>query len=143
MMQFLKDLLLRDWLLKLFSLTLATLTWLAVSFSLQRSVVTVPGADHTSERTYYELPVIIVSRSGAVPDVKISPKELDVTVQGEEEILKKLSGKAIRVIVDVSELATNSVQRLPVEVITPAGVAQVKIDPDSFVEITRSEPSGN
>jgi len=137
MMRFLKDFFLRDWLLKLFSLTLAVLTWLAVSFTLKRSVVNVPGSENTSERTYYELPVTILSRTGILPGIEVNPKELDVTVRGEEEILKNLSGKSIKVIVDLSEMATNAVQRLPVEVITPPGVSQVKIDPDSFVEVTR------
>jgi len=140
MMQFFKDLFLRDWLLKLFSLTLAVLTWLAVSFSLQRSVVSVPGAKNTSERTYYELPVTILSRSGLVPGIEVSPKELDITVRGDEEVLKSLSGKSIKVIVDLSDMATNAVQRLPVEVITPPGITQVKIDPDNFVEVIRPTP---
>ena len=138
MMRFLKDLFLRDWLLKLFSLTLATLTWLAVSSSLRGSLESVQGSENTSERTrtYYELPVTILSRSGIVPRVEVNPKELDVTVRGEEKVLKGLSGKSIKVILDLSEMATNEVQRLPVEVITPTGVAQVKIDPDNFVEVT-------
>jgi YbbR domain-containing protein len=140
MMNFLKDLFLRDWLLKLFSLTLAILTWLAVSFSLRRSVDRVAGTENAAERTYYELPVTILSHSGIAPGIQVSPKELDVTVRGEESILKTLSGKSIKVIVDLSELATNAVQRLPVEVITPPGVTQVKIDPDSFVEVTRPTP---
>ncbi len=143
MMRFMKDLILRDWLLKLFSLTLAILTWLAVSFSLRRSVVTVPGTANTSERTYYELPVTMLSHSGTIPEIEVSPKKLDVTVRGDEALLKSLSGKSIKLIVDLSEMASNKVQRLPVEVITPPGVAQVKIDPDGFVEITRPPPNAN
>jgi YbbR domain-containing protein len=146
MIHSLKNLFVRDWPLKVFSLALATLTWLAVSFTLKQGVAPVPGRPSVSERTYYELPVLIVSRSGNVAGYQATPKKLDVTVQGDEAVLKSLSGRNVKVIVDLSETTLKSTTKLPVEIVTPAGVTQVKIEPAGLVEVTpppSPEPPAN
>lgn len=136
MIHTLKNLFTHDWPLKVFSLALAILTWLAVSFTLKQRVVPVPGLPSVSERTYYELPVMIVSRSGNAAGYQALPKKLDVTVQGEEAMLKTLSGRSVKVIVDLSDLTLKTATKLPVEVVTPAGVTQVKIEPEGSVLVT-------
>jgi YbbR domain-containing protein len=136
MMRSLKNLLAHDWPLKVFSLALAILTWLAVSFTLKQRVVPVREQPNISKRTYYELPVMIVARSGNAAGYQALPKRLDVTVQGDEAMLKSLSGRSVKIIVDLSETSLKTATRLPVEVITPAGVTQVKIEPEGFVMVT-------
>lgn len=136
MMRFLKNLIVHDWPLKVFSLALAILTWLAVSFTLKQRVVPVADSPNVSKRTYYELPVMIVSRTGSAAGYQALPKKLDVTVQGDEAVLKSLSGRSFKVLVDVSDATFKTSTKLPVEVVTPAGVSQVKIEPEGFVIVT-------
>jgi len=140
MIRFLHNFFFRDWLLKVFSLALAVLTWLAVSFSLRQKVVEVPGVPAISERTYYDLPVVILSASGVPSGYKAKPSELNVTVQGNEAVLENLPGKNIRVLVDMSHSTLTNVRTRPVEVITPAGVTHVRIEPTNLVEIIPPPP---
>jgi YbbR domain-containing protein len=135
MMRYVQNLIFRDWLLKLFSLALAVLTWLAVSFTLRQQVVPVPGSPAVSERTYYDVPVTILSHSGNVAGFTAKPAELDITVQGDGTVLKTLSGQNIRAIVDLSDTVIKTPQKLPVDIITPAGLTRVRIEPDTLVEI--------
>jgi YbbR domain-containing protein len=125
----------RDWLLKLFSLTLAVLTWLAVKFSIQQRVVPVPGAVSVVEKTYFDLPVTILSHTRDVSGFKAQPAEVDVTVQGTEDALRRLPRNNVRVIVDLSDVVLNSTQELPVEVIAPSGITHVRVKPENLVQI--------
>ena len=135
MIRFLHNLFLHDWPLKLFSLALAVLTWLAVSFSLRQHVEPVPGVQSLSEKTCYDVPVSIVSRNADVSRFKAEPQEVDVTFQGSEAALKEMSRASVRVIVDLTGTILNSPQELPVEVIAPAGITHVGIKPANLVRI--------
>jgi YbbR domain-containing protein len=141
MIGFLRNFFFRDWLLKLFSLTLAILTWLAVSFSLKQRVTPVPGTLNVSEKTYFDVPVTIVSRDMDVSRFKADPSKVDVTLQGSEAILQQLPKTSVRVLVDVSGTVLKQPQKMPVEIITPAGVAHVRTRPDNLVQI--SPPIGS
>lgn len=135
MIRFLRDFFFRDWLLKLFSLALAVLTWLAVSFSLRQRVVPVTGSGNLAEKTYFDLPVTIVSRSADVSRFKSDPAEVDVTLRGNEAALEQLPRTSIRVIVDLSDAVIKTAQSLPVEVVAPAGIAHVRIKPENLVQV--------
>jgi len=140
MIRFLRKLFFGDWMLKLFSLTLAILTWLAVSFSIRQKVVEVPGTPTVSERTYYDLPVVILSDAGATKGFKARPSEVDVTVQGTETTLENLPRKDIRVLVTLPNLTTTNTQMVPVQIITPAGVTHVRIEATNIVEVIPPPP---
>ena len=141
MIRFLRNLFVRDWPLKCFSLALAILAWLAISFSLREQVVSVPGATTLSARKYFDLPVTIVSSTGDTRDFKAIPSEVDVTVQGDEATLEKLAGKNIHVMVDVSGAVIRSAQEMPVEITTPPGVTHVRIEPSNLVSIIPPPPA--
>jgi YbbR domain-containing protein len=130
----------RDWMLKFFSLALAVLTWLAVSFSLRQKVVEVPGHPAVSERTYYDLPVLIVSAAADVHDFRVKPAEVDVTVQGEETLLNNLQSRHIRVLVDLSNVATTNALKKRIEVVAPSGITHVRIEPDEVEIIPPAAP---
>lgn len=135
MIRFLRNFLFRDWLLKLFSLTLATLTWLAVSFSLRQRVVPVPDAVNLAEKPYFDVPVTIVSHNQDVSMFKTDPSEVDITLRGNKTVLEQLPKSDLRVIVDLTGAGLKQAQPMPVEVIAPAGITYVRISPSNLVQI--------
>ncbi len=63
--------------LKLFSLALAVLVWLTVTFASQKQV----GTD--SSASSHDLPVTVLASAEDVRNFKVSPNEVQVTVQGD------------------------------------------------------------
>ena len=134
MRQFLRNLMFGDWLLKFFSLALAVLTWLAVSFSLRQKPVEVPGKPDLLDQPYTDVPVAVVSSSTNVHGIRVSPSELDVTVRGEKQVIQQLERQHIRVQVDLSDQAVTNGAKKAVDVVLPAGVTRVRVVPEE-VEI--------
>ena len=129
-MNFLRNLITKDIGLKLFSLTLAVLIWTTVSVAIQKEVT--PGTSLpmlTAERTFQNLPVVILSSADDIRDIKVNPKEVEVTVQGDPKILKMLTGREIRVLVDLTGIGAAHDLRKRIEVSTPAGVTHVRVEP--------------
>jgi YbbR domain-containing protein len=132
MLTFLWELVTRDFWLKLLSLALAVLIWIVINFAIQREGTPVSSALRytTAERTFYNLPVVVLSSAEDVRDFKVSPNEVTVTVQGEPKVFDKLQSKDIRVLVDLTGIATANYLMKRVEVSTPSGVTQVKVEPE-------------
>jgi YbbR domain-containing protein len=140
MIRLLRTIFVHDWPLKLFSLLLAVLTWLTVHFSLRQQVVPVPGNQSLSAKTYFDLPVTIVSANMDVSSYKVEPKEVDVTFQGSKEALEEFPRSSFRIIVDLSGTVLKAAQQLPVEVIAPAGITYAHIAPESLVRVIPPPP---
>jgi hypothetical protein len=132
MIKFLRHLFLDDFLLKLFSLVLALLFWLTVSFAIQQKEgPALPALSLTPDlRIVFRLPVVVVSSAPDARKCKISPEEVDVTLQGDARLMERLQTRDIRAIVELTpgEAAHNLSKR--VEVSVPAGVAFVRAVPD-------------
>ncbi len=132
MMEFLQNVVLKDIRLKLFSLMLATLAWFTVDVALKNSTSPVSAISlaRMEQSTFFHLPVVIMSSAEDVRSMRVNPKEVDVTVRGEGRVLRNLTSKDIRVIVDLtgSEAANDLKKR--VEVSTPVGVTHVKVEPE-------------
>jgi len=141
MIRFLRNLFFHDWPLKLFSLTLAILTWLAVSISQRQKAVPVPGTLNLAEKPFFDLPISFVSRNADVSGYKADPNELDVTFQGSKDLLDRLDRADVHILVDLSDTVLRTPQRLPVEIIAPAGITYVRVRPDNLVKVT--PPAGN
>jgi hypothetical protein len=120
---FLRKLLLEDFWLKLFSLALAALIWFTVTFVSQKEVRT-----HT--RVFFSLPVSVLSSSDDVRNFKVSPSEVEVTVQGDVDTLQNLQSKDIRARVDLTGVAAAHDLRKRVEVSVPAGVTFLHVSPE-------------
>ncbi len=141
MRQFIRNLLFGDWLLKLFSLALATLTWLAVSFSQRQKPVDVLGRPDLSSNKFRDVPVFVVSGSADVHDLKVSPSEVDlVTLQGEKTIMHNLERKHIHIQVDLTGITITNGMKRRVDVITPPGVTCVGVEPEEVEIIVPPEP---
>ena len=119
MIAFLRHLIFEDFWLKLFSLGLAVLIWLTVTFASQPE----------GQRVFADLPVRIVSSAADVRSFQVNPRGVDVTVQGNAKIVQGLQSQDIRVIVDLTGLETAQNLHKPVEVSTPAGVSYVRVEP--------------
>ncbi|MCX6886359.1 MAG: hypothetical protein WCR20_08770 [Verrucomicrobiota bacterium] len=129
MIAFLRHLLLEDLWLKLFSLALAVLTWIAITFALVRDQSPVGFGSNQRMRTFQGLPVVIMSSAADVRRVRVSPKEVEVVVQAENRVLEQLQPRDIHVLVDLTGIEAAQGLRKRIEVSTPAGVTLVRVRP--------------
>ncbi len=135
MRQFLRNLIFGDWLLKLFSLLLAVLTWLAVSDSLRQKPVETPDKSNLWETSYTDLPIVPVSGNGNVHDFKVKPSEVNLlTLQGKQATIQGIERRHIRVIVDLTDAALTNGLKRRLSVIAPPGAACIHVEPEE-VEI--------
>jgi YbbR domain-containing protein len=127
----LKDLILKDIWLKLFSLALATLIWFTVNIAIQNQVSPVAALPliKPDRRTFSNLPVVVMSSAQDARSATVNPKEVDVTVEGDAKVLKSLYNRDIRVLVDLTGIEAAHDMRKRVEVSTPSGVTHVTVDP--------------
>ena len=130
MISFLRNLLFKDFWLKLFSLALAILTWFTVSFAIRNEVSPIGSLSLTTQQmTFFNVPVVILSSAADVHDFKVDPQEVTVTVQGEPRALEKLESKSIRAMIDLTGTDAVGGLRKRIEVSTPAGVTHVRVSP--------------
>jgi len=132
MIEFLRNLVFHDFWLKLFSFVLAVLTWFIVnSMANQKEGLATSSLSLVppEQRVLQHLPVLILSSAEDVRSFRVSPKEVNVTVQGEPATLKELQNKEVRASVDLTGIQTAQDLRKRIEVSTPAGVTYVKVDP--------------
>jgi YbbR domain-containing protein len=112
---FLRHLFVEDFWWKVFSLGLAILIWVTVTFVSQREPGTVP-------RVFSDVPVTVVSSTDDVRAFKVSPSTVDVTVRGDADLLQNLRSKDIRALVDLTGVTAAGELRKPVAVSVPAGI---------------------
>jgi YbbR domain-containing protein len=124
MIAFLRNLVLEDFWLKLFSLLLAVLLWLTVSFASRKDV----GID---QRTLSKvLPVSILASAEDVHNFRVSPTEVVITVQGNPKTLQNLQTNDIRAVVDLTGLGAARDLRKRIEVSVPNGITPLRVVPE-------------
>lgn len=119
----LRKLLLENFWWKLFSLALAILIWLIVTFASHREAKPI-------QRTFSHLPVSVLSATDDVHHFQVSPAEVEVTVQGDPRTLQNLQNKHIRPLVDLSGVGVARELRQRIEVSVPVGVMPLRIEPN-------------
>jgi YbbR domain-containing protein len=131
MITFLHDLIFRDFWLKLFSLALAVLIWLTVSFAIQKE-----GSPATAlvlpqqARTFANVPILVMSTAQDVHNMKVRPGVVEVTVQGDAKTVYDLKQMDIRVIVDLTGIESARDLRKRLEVSALPGVSSVRVVPE-------------
>jgi len=130
MITFLRELVFHDFWLKLFSLALAVLIWLTVAFAIKKEgspvgALTVP----LQEMAFSNLPVVVMSSAQDVRSIRVSPSQVEVTVQGEAKALRGIQAKDIRVIVDLTDIEEAQGLKNRIEVSTPPGISLVRVIP--------------
>ncbi len=130
MISFLRNLILHDFWLKLFSLALAILIWILVSPAANKrlSPITSLNGD-VSEQTFPNVPLQVVASAADVRAFKVTPSEVEVTVRGERKLLQDLQTRDIRALVDLTGIEYARGLRKQIEIITPAGVTHVRVVP--------------
>lgn len=129
MIELLRNLVVRDFWLKLFSLGLAGLLWFTVNMMSNKNPVSSLALGPLQVKTFYSLPVTIMSSAADVHSFRVQPKEINVTVQGDRKIIDSLQAHDIRAIVDLSGIEAAPFLLKRVEVSTPAGVTHVGVNP--------------
>ena len=122
---FLRNLVLEDFWLKLFSLMLAVLLWLTVTVASRKD----PGADQRVPPKML-LPVTILASAEDVHNFRVSPGEVQVTLQGNPKTLQNLQTNDIRAFVDLTGVAAARDLHKRIEVSVPAGVTALRVKPE-------------
>lgn len=131
----LKDLVLKDFWLKLLSLTVAVLIHVTVSTAIrQERNLAVDALSIAESRIFPALPVYVVSSAADVHEFKVQPSYVEVEVRGSRAVVSKLTEKDVRVMVDLTDVKWTAGLRKRVEVSTPPGVMHVRVWP-SEVEV--------
>lgn len=125
----LRDLVFKDIWLKLFSLGLAVLIWVTVSFAIRKENEQQTGVFSYLPKKAITLPVLVVSAAADVREFRVHPDAVTVTVRGEQDDLDKLQDRDVRVTVDLTDITATSGARMPVTVSTPPGVVLVNVSP--------------
>ncbi len=124
-----RNLFIKDWGWKLFSLFLAVTIWLTVHSILEPEAASLAGQNSkfTLEKT-----VLIVSSTADVSFFRTSPAVVAVTVSGPPAVMDQLKGSQIRALVDLTNSAPGMVQ---VSVLAPPEVTLIRIEPPMVVVI--------
>ena len=123
MIAFLRKLVLENFWWKLFSLALAVLIWLTVTFASQKE-------GRPVQRVFSHLPVLALSATEDVHNFRLSPAEVEVTVQGDARTLQNLQDKDVRPMVDLTGVGVARELRKRIEVSVPVGVAHTRVAPE-------------
>jgi hypothetical protein len=131
MIAFSRNLVFKDFFLKLFSLALAALTWFTIRIAIEKEVSPVGPLSLTppERRVFARVPVVVLSSAEDVRSFKVNPQEVEVTVQGDARTLSTIQTKDIRALVDLTGIGAARDLRKRIEVSTPAGVTHERIDP--------------
>jgi YbbR domain-containing protein len=121
----------RDWLTmdfgwKLFSVFLAVVIWLTVyKIREEPEASAVPGV----EITYDDLPVLVVSATTDVQNVRVVPNTVDVAVSVPSDIKETFQANQIHVFVNLTGIDSDHDTQCAVEASLPRGVTLISIDP--------------
>jgi len=131
MIVFARNLVVKDFWLKLFSLALAILIWLTVRFISSGETAASPWLallGRAPDENVVTVPVHIPAKDGQ--SFSTDPAEVQVTLRGDSKILKNLRKQDIRAEVDLTGIESANGLLRPVEIILPQGVAYTHLTPD-------------
>jgi len=130
----LRDFFLKDAGLKVFSLALAILIWLTVSFAIRKGSRQEANVFSNIPSRVLRVPVLVMSAAANVREFRVRPNYVEVTVRGEQAALAKLQERDIHAIVDLTGIESTEGMSKRIEVSTPPGIVHVGVYPED-VEI--------
>jgi YbbR-like protein len=142
MIKFLRHLVADDFQLKLFSLALAFLFWMTVSFAIQQKegLPTPAPTLPTEVRRFFHVPVVLVSSTADVHNFRVSPSQVEVKVQGDAPIVENLQSKDLRALVDLTGIEADRNLRRKIEIAAPAGVTVLSMLPHEVEIVPPAKP---
>jgi len=133
MIEFFRNLIVRDFWLKLLSFVFAVLIWLTVWKVLLGKDISSGLANfgkHAVERTYVNVPVLVIFPAADVRTLEVNPTEVQVTIQAEPKALQNFDPKEIHAQVDLRDIESASELRKRIEVVVPPGFVYTRVVPD-------------
>jgi YbbR domain-containing protein len=124
-----RDLFIKDFVWKLFSLALATAIWLTVQTIRNEAVPSANPLAVWDTLTFTNVPVLVVSAAADVREFKVNPSTVQVTVGGRPDVIAALTEREIHATVDLTEIEAARDLRKRIDVSAPPGVAVVKLVP--------------
>jgi YbbR domain-containing protein len=131
MIVFARNLVAKDFWLKLFSLALAILIWLTVYYSINGETSKSPWLallGRPADETVMTVPVRVPV--GGPQAFSVEPSEVKVTLRGDPKLLKNLRNDDVRAQVDMSGVEVASGLLRPIQIVLPNGVAYTHVSPD-------------
>jgi len=133
MIDFLRNLVVKDFWLKLFSVALAVLVWKFVNEAVKKQVPPARASEVLTQplqrQTFLRLPVVVMSSASDVRSLRVDPSEVAVTIQGDPALVEKVLAKEIHPMVDLTGVETARELRKRIDVATPPGITYVRVDP--------------
>jgi len=137
----LRDLILKDFWVKLVSVLAAVVIWGTVKINIRSKPDPVAkAATPLEERSFRKLPVAMLKAPGDTRAFVLSPAEVDLTVSATDEVMRTLGSGDFEVFVNLTD-ARDPVGRLkPVVVRAPGGVTLLNVEPGK-VTISAAQPN--
>jgi hypothetical protein len=130
MIVFVRNLVVKDFWLKLFSLALGILIWLTVHFSIDKEVSPWSALIGSAvDEKVLTVPVDVPAEDARA--VTVDPAQVQVTLRGDPKLLKGLGTENIRAVVDLAGVETADGLSRHVQLILPPGVSYTQIAPDA------------
>ena len=136
MIIFIRNLVVKDIWLKLFSLALAILIWLTVQFSISKEVSPWSALiGRASDEKVLTVPIFVPPMDKRI--VSFDPPDVEVTVHGDPKSLKNLKPENLRAQINLTGIESANGMRRRVEVILPENIAYTHLSPEE-VEVRLS-----
>ena len=129
MIDSLRHLLTRHFWLKFFSLLLAVLIWLTISFAIRNEGTQDLGLLFNQPARVIRVPVLVMSAAFDLRNCRIKPDHVEVTLRGPSRNLDALQPHDIRAVVDLTDIQSAHAMRKRIDVSTPPGVTYVSAYP--------------
>ncbi|MEW6160437.1 MAG: CdaR family protein [Verrucomicrobiota bacterium] len=123
--------------MKLISLVLATVVWFMINLAMTNDLAGIQYPRSAETRTFYGLPITVITSAADGRLFKILPQEVNVTVRASSPVvnLQLLTANDIEAFVNLTGLRQDNAI-VPVKVFRPNGVAVVEIVPTA-VDVRR------
>ena len=133
-----RDLFIKDWGWKLFSVILAVVIWLTVHNIIEPKNIAITASGTTL--TYGNLPVLIVSTAADVRDYRVVPGVVSVTVSGSPDVIAVLQANQIRAMVDLTDIESAKDLKRRVDISVPSGITLISVEPARVGVIIPPQP---
>jgi YbbR domain-containing protein len=133
-----RHLILNNFWLKIFSVVLGTMIWLAVHYNLQTESAGDQNAVRSPDYHRWSRPIMLKTAADDHRAYMVDPLSVNVKVNGDSEILKRLNPNDIEVSVDLTAVAVVH-GAFPVSVKLPRNVALEQVWP-SHVHVEPAKP---
>ncbi len=130
MIIFVRNLVVKDFWLKLFAFALAVLIWLTVKFSIRGEgsfSTAIFGPSHAADEIVMVIPVHVPATDPSA--FTVQPPEVQVTLHGDPKLLKSLADDDVQAQVDIPNAESAEGIR-QVRIILPQGIAYTRLSRD-------------